>query len=57
MVVLLSATVISCSQALAIINRIQRVVGLTDAQRTEITQEIRKVIPMCPVTVVQEKKK
>ena len=57
MVVFLSATVISCSQAFAIINRIQKVVGLTDTQRTEITQEIRKSIPMCPVTIVQEKKK
>jgi len=56
MVVLLS-TVISCSQAFAIINRLQRIVGLTDIQKTEIVHEVRKVIPMCPVTIVKEKQK
>jgi hypothetical protein len=56
MVVLLS-TVISCSQAFAIINKIHRVIGLTEVQKTEIVQEIRNVIPRCPVTIVQEKKK
>lgn len=56
MVVLFSA-VISCSQAFAIINRLQQVVGLTEMQKTEIVQEVRKAIPTCPVTIVKEKKK
>lgn len=56
MVVLLS-TVISCSQALTIIHRLTNVVGLSEVQKTEIISEIRKVIPRCPVTVIQEKKK
>jgi hypothetical protein len=55
MVVLLTAT-ISCSQAMGIIHRVTRVVGLTDLQKTEIVQEIRKVIPFCPVTVKQDGK-
>jgi len=56
MVVLTASTIITCSQALNIIHRIQRVVGLTEVQKTEIVQEIRKVIPFCPVTVKQDGK-
>ena len=55
MVVLLTAT-ISCSQAMGVINRVQRVAGLTEVQKTEIVQEIRKVIPFCPVIVKQDAK-
>jgi hypothetical protein len=56
MVVLTASTIISCSQALNIIYRIQRVVGLTEVQKTEIVHEIRKVIPFCPVTIKQNGK-
>jgi hypothetical protein len=51
MVVLVASTIITCSQAMNVVNRVQRVVGLTEVQKTEIVQEIRKVIPFCPVTV------
>jgi hypothetical protein len=56
MVVLTASTIITCSQALNIIYRIQRVVGLTEVQKTEIVHEIRKVIPFCPVTIKQNGK-
>jgi hypothetical protein len=56
MVVLTASTIITCSQALNIIYRIQRVVGLTEVQKTEIVQEIRKVISFCPVTIKQDGK-
>jgi hypothetical protein len=56
MVVLTASTIISCSQALNIIYRIQKVVGLTEVQKTEIVQEIRKVIPFCPIIVKQNGK-
>jgi hypothetical protein len=56
MVVLTASTIITCSQALNIIYRIQRVVGLTEVQKTEIVQEIRKVIPFCPITIKQDGK-
>jgi hypothetical protein len=56
MVVLTASTIITCSQALNIIHRIQRVVGLTEVQKTEIVQEIRKVIPFCPVTIKKDGK-
>jgi hypothetical protein len=51
MVVLLSTTIISCTQALNLINRVSSVVGLTDLQRKEIILELRKVIPSCPVKI------
>jgi hypothetical protein len=54
MVVFLTATIISCSDALSVIQRISRVVGLTELQKTEIIHEIRKVIPSCPVKVVKK---
>ncbi len=54
MVVFLTATIITCSDALNVIQRISRVVGLTEVQRTEIIQEIRKVIPSCPIKVVKK---
>jgi hypothetical protein len=53
MVVFLTATIITCSDALNLIHRITRVVGLTEVQRTDIVQEIRKVVPSCPVKVVK----
>ena len=54
MVVLLASTIISCNDALGIIQRITKVVGLTEHQKTEIVQEIRKTIPFCPVIVKNE---
>lgn len=55
MVVLLSATIISCSQALQVIDRLQKIVGLTPIQRKEILIEIEKVIPSCPIVVKAKK--
>ena len=56
MVALLLTTTISCTQAMTIIHRITRVVGLTETQKTEIIQEIRKAIPFCPVTITKNGK-
>jgi len=56
MVALLLTTTISCADALSLINRLSRVVGLTPIQRTEIIQEIRKVIPLCPVIIKKDDK-
>lgn len=55
MVVLL-VTTISCTDAFNIIQRITRVVGLTEIQKTEIVQEIRKTIPFCPITIKKDHK-
>lgn len=56
MVVLLSTTIITCSQALSLINKVSSVVGLTDLQRKEIILELRKVIPSCPVKITNKEK-
>jgi hypothetical protein len=54
MVVLLSATVISCSQAMNIIHRLTNVAALTELQKIEIAQEVLKTIPSCPIKVVKD---
>lgn len=56
MVALFLATTISCTDALNIIQRITKVVGLTQLQKIEIVQEIRKTIPFCPVIVKKDGK-
>lgn len=56
MVALLLTTTISCSQAMSLIHRITKVVGLTEIQKTEIIQEIRKAIPFCPVKITKNGK-
>ena len=55
MVVLL-VTTISCTDAFNIIQRLTKVVGLTELQKTEIVHEIRKTIPFCPVTIKKDTK-
>ena len=54
MITLLLTTTISCADALSLIHRLSRVVGLTPIQRTEIIQEIRKVVPFCPITIKKD---
>lgn len=53
---LLTTTIISCTDAMKIINRIVNVTGLTPLQKTEIIQEVRKTIPFCPVVIKNDKK-
>jgi hypothetical protein len=49
-------TVISCSDAVNIINRLVNIANLTNIQKTEIIQEIRKTIPFCPVVIKKDTK-
>jgi hypothetical protein len=53
--VLLSVSIITCSQALNILNNITKVVGLTHMQKIEIISELRKTIPTCPVKIQENK--
>lgn len=55
MVVLL-VTTISCSQALNLLQRMTKIVGLTEIQKTEIISEVRKTIPFCPVIIKKDGK-
>jgi len=56
MVVLFSTAIISCSQALNVIHRLTKVVGLTESQKSEIVAEVRKTIPFCPVIIKKDEK-
>jgi len=56
MVVLIASTVISCSQAMNLITRLQKVAGLNQSQRTEIMREISKAIPSCPILIQDDVK-
>lgn len=49
-------TIISCRQVLITINRIQSVIGLTNQQKIEIVNELRKVVPSCPVIIQNDER-
>lgn len=54
MVPLILSTVITCSDAVGIVNRIIFSIGLTPKQKIEIITELRKLIPTCPVTIKKD---
>jgi hypothetical protein len=49
----LLVTVITCSDAIAIVDRLSRVVGLSYQQKIEIIQTIQEYIPTCPIAIEQ----
>ena len=57
MLQLFSITIISCSQALMIFNRLENVIGLTPTQKIEVIREIRKVVPSCPILIQNDTQK
>jgi hypothetical protein len=52
---ILSTTIITCSQAIQLINNVVNVVGLSNQQKTEIIEEIKTSIPSCPVIIKENK--
>jgi hypothetical protein len=44
-------TFLSCSQVQAIAARLQNIALLTSQQKNEIIEEIKKVVPSCPVII------
>ena len=50
------ATIITCSQAISLIDRLERVSGLSKTQKEEIVLEIRKVVKSCPIKIKDDKK-
>ena len=52
---ILSTTIISCSQAIQLINNVIKVVGLNDRQKTEIIEEIKRTVSSCPVIIEKTK--
>jgi hypothetical protein len=56
MVALLATTVISCSDAYRIINRIGNVIGLSYQQKIEVIQVISQHIPSCPLKIITDER-
>ena len=56
MVALFLTTTVSCSNALSIVHRMTKAVGLTNQQRIEIIQVLKEHVPTCPFTVVPDER-
>ncbi len=56
MIELLATTVISCSDAFKIVNRIGNVIGLSYQQKIEVIQVISQHIPSCPLKIVPDER-
>jgi hypothetical protein len=56
MVALLATTVISCSDAYRIINRIGNVIGLSYQQKIELIQVVSQYVPSCPIKIVPDER-
>lgn len=44
-------TFLSCSQVIAIANRLQSIALLTSQQKASIIEEVRKSVPSCPLVI------
>lgn len=51
MIVLIATTVISCNDAVGIINRLSKVIGLSYYQKIELIKTIQEYVPSCPVII------
>lgn len=56
MVELLATTIINCSDAFRIVNRIGNVIGLSYQQKIELIQVINQHIPTCPLKIVPDER-
>lgn len=56
MIALLSTTIITCSDALAIVSRLSNVIGLSYSQKVEIVKTLKEYIPSCPVYIKSNEK-
>lgn len=51
MVPVFLTTFLNCTQVFAIANRLQSIMGLSYHQKMEIANELRKVVPSCPIII------
>ena len=47
----LLVTFLNCSQVLAISNKLQNIAMITPEQKIAIVEELKKVVPTCPVVI------
>lgn len=57
MIPVVISTIITCSDAVGLINRIASSIKLTQQQKTEVISELRKMIPTCPVTIKKDEQR
>jgi hypothetical protein len=53
---ILSTTILSCPQAIQLIANVSNVVGLTNQQKMQVIEELKKIVPSCPVIIKDIKK-
>jgi len=51
MVSVFLTTFLNCSQVFAILTKLQSIMGLTHQQKIEIINELKKVVPSCPIII------
>ena len=56
MVELFATTIISCSDAVRIINRLSNVIGLSYQQKIELIQVISQHVPTCPLKIISDER-
>jgi len=56
MLVLFATTIISCSDAIHIANRLANVIGLSYQQKIELLQVISHSIPTCPIKIISDER-
>ena len=56
MVELLATTVISCTDAVRIVNRLANVIGLSYKQKIELIQVVNQSVPSCPIKIVPDER-
>lgn len=56
MVELFAVTIISCSDAVRIINRLSNAIGLFYQQKIELIYIINQHIPTCPIKIVPDER-
>ena len=56
MVELFAATIISCSDAIRITNRLANVIGLSYQQKIELLEVISHSVPTCPIKIISDER-
>lgn len=56
MVELFAVTIISCSDAIRITNRLANVIGLSYQQKIELLEVISHSVPTCPIKIISDER-
>lgn len=56
MVELFAVTIISCSDAIRITNRLANAIGLSYQQKIELLEVISHSVPTCPIKIISDER-